>query len=172
MVSDANSPQRTASLALLAVAFVAAFGVLLLVPLWAQLGVLEAGGHDDHAAGSADHEAFLDQVAAQTESYGLPDGSVRIPAGQTVYIQARQFGFSPATIRLRRGERYTLAFHATDMMHGVSLIMNGSLGTVLMPNATVELPIRALESGEVQMVCTEYCGLGHHLMVGRLVIED
>ncbi len=172
MVSESPPPQRSASLRLLAVAFVAAFGVLLLVPLWAQLGVLEAGGHDDHAAGQSDHEAFLGRLEAQTESYGQPDGSVRIPAGETVYIQARQFGFIPATIHLQRGADYTLAFHATDMMHGVSLIMDGSIGTLLMPNTTVEVPIRALESGEVQMLCTEYCGLGHHLMLGKLVIED
>lgn len=173
MEAETPPAQRRASLPLLVAAFVIAFGVLLLVPVWARLGVLEASGHDDHhGGGSSAHDAFLALVEAQEKAYGQPDHSVRIPPGQTVYIQARQFGFTPATIHLQRGGDYTLAFHATDVMHGVSLIMDGNLSTVLMPGTTVEMPIRATESGEVQMRCTEYCGLGHHLMLGQIVVDD
>lgn len=171
-MGDLSPVQRPASRPLLVAAFVTAFGVLILVPVWARLGVLASSGHDSHHGGpAADAHAFAAQVEAQGAAYGQPDGSVNVPAGETVYIQAQQFSFVPAVIHLQRGAEYTLAFHATDVMHGVSLIKDGSLNTVLMPGTTVAVPFRATESGEVQMLCTEYCGLGHHLMAGRIVVD-
>lgn len=164
--------QPKASSPLLGAAFVLAFGVLLLVPVWSRLGVLADSGHGGHGAPAADHEAFVAQLEAQAAAYGQPDGSVKIPAGETVYIQAQQFSFIPAVIHLQRGAAYNLSFHATDVMHGVSLVMQGSLNTVLMPGATVDVSIRAAESGEVRMLCTEYCGLGHDQMVGRIFIDE
>jgi len=172
MASEIPPAQRPASMPLLSAAFVLAFGVLLLVPVWAQLGVLAESEHGGHGGPTADHDAFAAQIEAQAAAFGQPDGSVRIPAGETVYIQAQQFYFTPATIHLQPGADYTLAFHATDVVHGVSLIMEGSLNMVLMPGATVEVPLRATESGEVQMLCTDYCGLGHHLMAGRIVFGE
>lgn len=172
MTGDIPPIQRSASLPLLAAAFVIAFGVLILVPVWAELGVLASSGHDSHHGGPAtDDAAFAAQAEAQMAAYGQPDGSVKIPAGETVYILAQQFSFNPAVIHLERGAEYTLAFHATDVMHGVSLIMGGSLASVLMPGTTVVVPLRATESGDVQMLCTEYCGLGHNQMVGRIVVD-
>jgi cytochrome c oxidase subunit 2 len=28
------------------------------------------------------------------------------------------------------------------------------------------------KAGEFPLICNEYCGLGHHLMIGRIVVKE
>lgn len=172
-VAANRAPAVKGSVALLAAAFAVAFAVLILVPLWAVLGVLDLeGGHDDHSAASMRAEDFQAQVDRQLERYGQADGSVRPPAGADVFVMVRQFSFSPATIHLDRGEHYNLVFYAADVMHGVSLIMDGSLNVVLMPGTPVPISLQISTPGVVTVRCTEYCGAAHHVMAATILVED
>lgn len=161
------------SIPLLSVAFVLAFSVMLLVPVWAWLDVIDTGGgHGDHGgAQTVAAEAFRATVDAQTERYGQADGSVRVPDGEPVYVFVQQFAFTPNTIRLKRGAQHTLVFYAADVYHGVSLVHGGSLTTVLAPGTPVSLPIHVTEASEIEVRCTEYCGAAHHIMQARLIVE-
>lgn len=167
-------PAGKGSARLLAAAFIVAFSVLLLVPIWSAMGVLDAeAGHGEHGAAATMAEAdFQAQVDRQLERYGQPDGSVRVVAGEDVFIMARQFAFLPRTIHLKRGETYNLVFYAADVMHGVSLILGGSLSSVLLPGTPVTIRARPTTSGTIEVRCTEYCGAGHHAMTATILVDD
>ena len=34
------------------------------------------------------------------------------------------------------------------------------------------LTITPTSAGEFSIVCNEFCGIGHHLMTGRLIVEE
>jgi cytochrome c oxidase subunit 2 len=156
----------------LVTAFVIAFGVLVLIPVWFALGAveLEAGGGHHGSGEMIPVEEFRSRVMDQNKKYGLDDGSVRPPPGE-VYILAMQFGYMPNTIRLKAGEHYTLVFLSADVLHGISLIQEKSLNSVIMPRMTTVVTIEPMRPGEALMLCNEYCGRGHHLMKGKIIVE-
>ncbi|MBI4302044.1 MAG: hypothetical protein HY664_05520 [Chloroflexi bacterium] len=176
------------SVPLLVGGFVVAFMVMILIPVWFLLGAVGAGAGHVHGGAKISQEWFVSKINAQQQKYGLPDGSVRIPPGNKVtvtmpdglvvpastskvYIMMRQFSFTPSTVRLQFGGLYDLLFFSPDVFHGASLIQDGSLNAVVMPNMTSKLTVRVTKLGEIQILCNEYCGLGHHLMMGKIIVE-
>lgn len=173
---------------LLVIGFVVAFMVMLVIPTWFFLGAVGAGAGHVHGGAKISPEWFVSKVNEQQQKYGLPDGSVRIPPGNKVvvtmpdglvvpastskvYIMMRQFSITPNVIRLQFGGLYDLLFYSPDVFHGASLIQDGSLNAVVMPEMTSKLSIRVTKVGEIQILCNEYCGLGHHLMLARIIVE-
>ena len=176
------------SIGFLVAAFFVAFLVMVLVPMWFALDVVGSGGAHVHGGAKISQEWFTSKINQQQKKYGLPDGSVRIPPGEKVsvtmpdglmvptstskvYIMARQFAFVPNTIRLEYGGLYDLIFFSPDVFHGGSVIMEGSLNAVIMPDMTTKILIRPTKFGEIEIRCTEYCGLAHHLMKSKIIVE-
>lgn len=156
----------------LVAAFIIAFMVMAVVPLWFVLGAV--GGEEAHQHGggaTVSKEWFGDKLQVQQDKYGLPDGSVQIPPGSTVYVMAQQFAFRPNTIRLVFGGNYEFIFFSPDVLHGASLIQAGSVNTVILPDLTAKISIKATQLGEIRLLCNEYCGAGHHLMKGKIIVE-
>jgi heme/copper-type cytochrome/quinol oxidase subunit 2 len=157
--------------AYLITAFIVAFGVMVLIPIWFALDAVETGGADHHGGGEMiPVDKFRAQVMKQMEKYGQPDGSVRPPPGE-VYILTEQFEFMPDTIRLTANEHYSLVFLSPDVLHGVSLIQDKSLNGVVMPMMSSVMSIEPMREGQILMLCTEYCGDGHDLMRGKIIVE-
>ena len=147
--------------------------VLGIVPLWGALGVRDAGGHA-HGGMAMDEAAFQRHLHQQQRDHGLPDGSVRPPPGGTVYVMARQYAFEPRALRLRRGAHYHLTFYAADVLHGATFLQDGagSLNVLVAPQRMTEVSLTPARSGEIRLVCNEFCGIGHHLMRGRILVEE
>ncbi len=159
------------SKAYLVAAFIVAFGVMVLVPIWFALNAVGPHSGDHHGGGEMiPVEKFNSMVTDQMEKYGLADGSVRPPSGK-VYILVEQYEFMPSTIRLSAGEHYSLVFLSSDVLHGVSLIQDRGLNGVVMPNMASVMTIEPMREGEILMLCTEYCGEGHDLMKGKIIVE-
>ncbi len=159
------------SKAYLVTAFVIAFMVMAIVPVWFVLGAASSEDAHQHGGVTIPEEWFIGKLQAQQEKYGLPDGSVRLPPGSTVYILAQQFAFVPSTVRLVFGGNYDLIFFSPDVYHGASLIQSGSTNIVVAPDMTARMSIRATQIGEIRLLCNEYCGAGHHLMKAKIIVE-
>ncbi len=91
------------------------------------------------------------------------------PPGSDVYLQASQFQFRPV-LQLERGETYRLLVSSTDVQHGLSL-QPVNLNFQVLPGYLYVIRITPEESGEFPMVCNEYCGLGHHVMTGLIIVD-
>ncbi len=153
-------------------AVVLAFLVLILVPVWFLLDVV-GGGHS-HGGMMMSVEAFREKLNTQQEAYGLEDGSIRPSSENMVFIMAQQFGFVPPVIRLEQGKHYDLAFYSPDVLHGSTLvdIGGGTLNAVILPHRMTTMSLTPEETGEIRLICNEYCGLGHHLMKGTIIVEQ
>lgn len=116
---------------------------------------------------------FLSEVEAFVEEYQVDevDGApiVAPPPGSDVYLQASQFAWRPV-LQLERGETYRLLVSSTDVQHGLSL-QPVNLNFQVLPGYLSVIEITPDEVGEFPLVCNEYCGLGHHVMTGLIVVD-
>ncbi len=160
----------------LVAAFVIAFSVLLVIPMWAAYGVLfpKEGGHGAHGAGEMLMASEFEEKAARfIEERRLPDGSVRGEQGKPIYVMAIQYTFRPNTIRLTAGEQYDLQMLSTDVVHAFSVQMGDtSYNAVVMPKVVTALKLKPTKPGTYLVVCNEYCGIGHDYMYFSIIVEE
>ena len=157
----------------LILAFIIAFSVLLIIPMWAVYGVLlpEEGGHGGGEMVMA--MEFQQTTLAFQEEHELPDGTVEAQHDEPVYIMASQYAFTPNKIRMKTGEHYILQILSIDVVHGFTIQMDGtSYNTVVMPMMVTEIEIKPDKPGTYLIVCSEYCGLGHDYMYSTLIVEE
>jgi cytochrome c oxidase subunit II len=92
--------------------------------------------------------------------------------GEDAYLQASMFQFQPV-LQLQRGETYRLLVSSIDVQHGLSLHKLGtSYNFQVLPGYLYVIRITPEDTGEFSIVCNEFCGLGHHVMTGRIVVVD
>ncbi len=160
------------SKAYLVVAVILAFLVMAVVPVWFVLGAVGGEGAHQHGGGATvSPEWFRGKLEVQQEKYGLPDGSVRMPPGSDIYVMAQQFAYVPGTGRLVFGGNYKFIFFSPDVYHGASMVQDGSSNLIIPPLMTATVTIKATQLGEIQLLCNEYCGAGHHVMKGTIIVE-
>jgi cytochrome c oxidase subunit II len=102
------------------------------------------------------------------EIEGVP--VVSPPPGSDVFLQASQFQWTPV-LELQRGETYRILISSIDVQHGFS-VQPGNINFQVIPDFITGLEMTPEETGEYTVVCNEFCGLGHHLMVGRIIVVD
>jgi len=91
------------------------------------------------------------------------------PAGDA-YLLAQQFQFYPV-LKLKKGQTYRLHLSSLDVSHGFSLYPL-NMNFQILPGYDHVLTITPTRSGEYTVVCNEFCGVGHHTMTGRIIVED
>lgn len=87
-----------------------------------------------------------------------------------VVLVGRAWAFEPQEIRVPAGSEVTFIATTVDVIHGVH-VEGTRVNMMLIPGQVSRNTYRFQEPGEHLMVCHEFCGLGHHLMDGRVVVE-
>lgn len=144
----------------------------MIVFIWPAIGARD----NDIQAYRVDPATFHDKVEAFTaankvgEIQGVP--VVAPPVGGDAYLEAATFAWRPF-LQLQRGKPYRLLLSSRDLQHGFSLVFGPrSLNYQVLPGYITVVQITPERSGEFPVVCNEYCGLGHHLMLGRVIVTD
>lgn len=99
---------------------------------------------------------------------GIP--VVRPPAGGDAYMLARLWEWWPV-LELVKGETYRLHLSSLDWQHGFSL-QPTNINIQVHPRYEMVIKITPSASGEFSVVCNEFCGIGHHAMVGKIRVVD
>jgi cytochrome c oxidase subunit 2 len=121
-------------------------------------------------------EVFAKKVEAMAAKYKVrEEGStgipvVRPPAGTDVYMLARIWEWWPI-LELEKGKSYRLHLSSMDWQHGFSL-QPVNINIQVHPNYEMVLTIKPTQAGEFSVVCNEYCGVGHHTMLGRIRVVE
>ncbi len=98
-------------------------------------------------------------------------GVFEIAPGQyEVRMTAQIWSFAPNEIRVPAGS--TVHFWATskDLVHGL-LIPHANVNVMLLPGQIAHVQARFDRPGEYPIICHEYCGIAHHTMAGKVVVE-
>ena len=85
-------------------------------------------------------------------------------------IIAQIWSFSPNEIRVPAGAEVTFRVASTDVVHGF-FIENTQINAMVVPGQITEVTQTFDEAGEYLLICHEYCGIGHHNMWGRVIVE-
>jgi cytochrome c oxidase subunit II len=90
--------------------------------------------------------------------------------GVTVVLIAMMFAFQPADIRVPAGRPVTFRMTSADVTHGFQIVgTNGN--TMVVPGYVSQFTTVFRTPGEYLIVCNEYCGLSHHLMSAKLIVD-
>lgn len=120
-------------------------------------------------------EVYAERVDEMIEAYQVGEDEfgmpiVRPPVGSDIYLQARLWDWSPI-LELVEGETYRLHISSIDWQHGFSL-QPTNINLQIHPGYEMVVTLTPNEAGEFGIVCNEFCGIGHHLMTGRINVLD
>lgn len=87
-----------------------------------------------------------------------------------VVLIGAAWSFTPREIRVPAGAEVTFIATTTDVIHGVH-VEGTRVNFMLIPGQIAKVTSTFREPGEHLMICHEYCGAGHHLMYGRVIVE-
>ena len=116
-------------------------------------------------------DAWAAKVLAWADKHGDISRAV-VPPGEDGYVYAARYGFTPETIVIKAGRPTTLWISSLDVLHGYSVVGGGqNLNLEIAPRHAFAATFTPDKPGTYLVVCNEYCGLQHHQMKGRIVVE-
>ena len=117
------------------------------------------------------HHDRIDPAAVfQTPPFDQPGVRQTGPDRYEAVVIGQAFGFIPAEIRVPRGATVTFLSTSRDVLHGFH-IERTRVNVMLIPGQVSRVDHRFDEPGEHLLICHEYCGVGHHTMHGRVIVE-
>ncbi len=86
-----------------------------------------------------------------------------------VHLVAKMWAFDPPEVRLPPGSEVDIYLSALDVVHGM-YIEHTNVNLMAVPGSVNAARVRFDREGQYDVICHEYCGAGHHLMMGKFVI--
>lgn len=83
---------------------------------------------------------------------------------------ARLWDFWPI-IELEEGMSYRFHLSSMDWQHGFSL-QPANINIQIVPKYEHVFTLTPNNSGEFSVICNEYCGIGYHLMIGKIHVVN
>lgn len=152
------------------IAFAWCMVLFAMMPLWHWKG----GQNPSGIRRKVEPAKFYQRTAEFAKQYqigtdrGIP--IVAPPAGADIYLTAMAYQWFPI-LQLEAGKTYRLHMSALDVNHGFSLYpLNVNFQVV--PGYDYALEVTPTASGDFRIICNEFCGIGHHTMVGRVIVVD
>ncbi len=139
------------------------------MPYWHFYGKQNSSG-ESYRVAPADFEARVAQFIESNqvgEDSGVP--VVEIPPGGDGYLLARMWNFKPV-IKMKKGQTYRLHISSLDLQHGFSLLPL-NMNFQILPGYDHVLTITPTSTGIFPIICNEFCGVEHHAMTGRIIVE-
>lgn len=151
-------------------AFIWCMVLSAMMPLWHFKGGQNPSGTRARTT-PAEFEARVNKFVEDYkvgEENGYP--VVAPPPGSEIYMLGRMWQWYPV-LKLKKGVEYTLHLSSLDLNHGFSLYPV-NLNFQIVPGYDYALKVTPSKSGDFRVICNEFCGLGHHIMVGKVLVED
>ncbi len=112
-------------------------------------------------------EAYIKKNMIGSDN-GVP--VVRPESNSNVFVMGQMWRWSPVLI-LQKNESYNIHVSSKDVMHGLS-IQPVNMNFQIYPGYDYVLRFKPTETGEYKVICNEFCGIGHHTMIGKIVVIE
>ena len=144
--------------------------MFLMMPYWHLYGKQNLSSE----AYQTTPQKFQERVDEMIEKYKIGEEAgmpvVKPPVGSDVYMLGRLWQWYPIVV-LEKDQPYRLHLSSMDWNHGFSL-QPVNVNLQIIPGYEMVLTVEPDQAGEFTVVCNEYCGIGHHLMLGRIYVEE
>jgi cytochrome c oxidase subunit 2 len=124
-----------------------------------------AGIHVPSVAGRIDPAKV-----AETPPFDRPGVVQTGPLRYEVRMIGQIWSFTPTEIRVPVGSTVTFVATSRDVIHGL-FIPAANVNVMLIPGQISRVSARFDREGEFFMACHEYCGIAHHTMGGKVIVE-
>ena len=126
-------------------------------------------------AGSAlqppSHVEMIDPTKVWSDPRFTKRGVTITERGATVVLIGMMFAFEPNELRVPVNKPITFRITSADVTHGFQIVgTNGN--TMVVPGYVSQFSTVFRTPGEFLIVCNEYCGLSHHLMAAKLIVQE
>ncbi|HZO99323.1 MAG TPA: cupredoxin domain-containing protein [Terriglobia bacterium] len=88
-----------------------------------------------------------------------------------IKMTAKKYEFDPNTVTVKKGDHVKLIITALDRDHGFKLEAFG-INQKLIKGDPTTIEFTADKAGTFPFKCSEFCGLGHGKMKGKLIVEE
>lgn len=106
----------------------------------------------------------------QTPPFDKPGVRQTGPGRYEAVVVSQTWAFVPPEIRVPVDAEVTFTATSVDVIHGFN-VEGTRLNMMLIPGQISRNSYRFSEPGEHLVICHEYCGLGHHTMAGKVIVE-
>ena len=124
-----------------------------------------AGIHVPSVAGRIDPTRVT-----ETAPFDQPGVVQTGPVSYEVRMIGQIWTFTPNEIRVPVGSTVTFVATSKDVIHGL-FIPGANVNVMLIPGQISRVTARFDRAGEFFMACHEYCGIAHHTMGGKVIVE-
>jgi cytochrome c oxidase subunit 2 len=132
--------------------------------------LLAAGGHAVHPPS---HMEIIDPTTVLSDSEFATDLGVHHGEDGTITVRmvAKTYVFEPHVVRVPAGTPITFRMTSPDVIHGFQVV-DTNANAMVIPGYVTQFTTTFPHPGEYLVLCNEYCGLSHHLMQSRLIVEE
>ncbi|MCC6807462.1 MAG: cytochrome c oxidase subunit II [Deltaproteobacteria bacterium] len=142
----------------------------LMMPFWHLRGKQNSTG-EAYRVKPADFAARVARFVDANKVGELAGITVVAPApGTDIYLQAQMWRWYPV-LKLKKDQTYRLHVSSLDLQHSLSL-QPMNMNFQILPGYDHVLTVTPTMAGEYSIICNEFCGIGHHMMVGRIIVEE
>ncbi len=166
-----NTPVEKTEVMWVTIALLWALVMFFMMPYWHLTGDQNLSNEAykisaDAYAEKTEKMAALYKVREEGDT-GIP--VVAPPAGSDVYMLGRLWEWWPV-LELEAGKTYRLHLSSLDWQHGFSLLPE-NINIQVHPDYEMVVTVTPKNPGEYGIVCNEFCGAGHHTMVGKIYVK-
>lgn len=111
------------------------------------------------------------QVKLEAKLDAIAEAATASPAPVVIMMEAKQWEFVPAIVRVKKGARVQLKIKSVDVNHGLGL-PEFNVRAQLAVGKTTTVSFTADQTGSFPFFCTVYCGEKHGEMRGMLIVEE
>jgi len=156
----------------IAIALIWCLAMFFMMPYWHIFGKQNLSNEAYRITAEAyskKTQEMVDKFTVRTETE-LKVPVVRPPAGSDVYMIARLWQWWPI-LELEKGQSYRIHISSLDWQHGFSL-QPTNINIQVHPGYEHVITLTPTEAGEFGIICNEFCGIGHHMMTGKIHVTE
>ena len=117
------------------------------------------------------HVETVDPTTLATHpEFGAPAVATRTDGSVAVAVVASMFAFAPDPIEVPAHVPVTFRLTSADVMHGFEIVGTNA-NAMAIPGYVSQFTVTFDTPGEHTIACNEYCGLLHHMMVGKVIVK-
>lgn len=119
--------------------------------------VVKTNGYDADPAIAA--PAFADNGLVRTG-----------PNTYTVHMLAHLWRWTPSPLHVPQGATVTFYITSADVLHGFE-VQGTTINITAVPGIIGSATYTFSEPGTFNIICNEYCGIEHHAMMARIIVD-
>jgi cytochrome c oxidase subunit 2 len=117
------------------------------------------------------HLETLDPTTLSSNpEFKTPGVTTRQDGSVVAVVVAAMFNFDPNPIEVPANRPITFRLTSSDVVHGFEIVGTNA-NAMAVPGYVSQFTVTFQTPGEYPIVCNEYCGMAHHVMVGKLVVK-